>query len=88
MTVEPTESAELDAHDAAVEAIASTSPAGSSDHERRHREPTPDEDALQEAGAVAVLRRGVAATPELRQGLLLTGLLAVLTAAGKLAVPV
>ena len=87
MTVEPTESAELDAHDAAVEAIASTSPAGSSDHERRHREPTPDEDALQEAGAVAVLRRGVAATPELRQGLVLTGLLAVLTAAGKLAVP-
>jgi putative ABC transport system ATP-binding protein len=40
------------------------------------------------AGAVAVLRRGIAVTPELRQGLLLTVLLAVLTAAGKLALPI
>ena len=37
----------------------------------------PEEDALAGAGAVAVLRRGLAATPELRQGLALTVVLAV-----------
>ena len=37
---------------------------------------------------MAVLRRGLAVTPELRQGLLLTVALAVLTAAGKLAIPI
>ena len=47
-----------------------------------------DEEALADAGAVAVLRRGLAATPELRQGVALTLLMAVVTAAGKLAVPI
>ena len=35
-----------------------------------------------------MLRRGVAATPELRQGIFFTALMALATAAGKLAVPV
>ena len=78
----------LDEHDAAVEVLADTSPPGSHDRERTHRAATPDEVALHDAGALAVLRRGLAATPELRQGLVLTALLAVVTAAGKLAVPV
>ena len=50
--------------------------------------PRAEEDALRDAGAIAVLRRGLAVTPELRQGLVLTAVLAVATALGKLAVPV
>jgi putative ABC transport system ATP-binding protein len=78
----------LDDHDAALEVLADSCPPGSGDHERTHREHTPDEEALAGAGAVEVLRRGLVATPELRQGILLTVVLAVLTAAGKLAVPI
>jgi ATP-binding cassette subfamily B protein len=78
----------LDDHDAAVEALAATAHPGSSDHERPHPEPTPEEGALAGAGAIEVLRRGLAATPELRVGLVLTAALAVVTAIGKLAVPV
>ena len=78
----------LDAHGAAVEALAAAGPPGSSDHERVHREPTPEEDALLGAGAIELLRRGLVATPELREGVMLTLVLAVLTAAGKLAVPI
>jgi ATP-binding cassette subfamily B protein len=77
----------IDGHDATVDVLAMGHP-GSSDHERPHRDATPEEDALADAGAVQVLRRGLAVTPELRQGLALTALLAVATAAGKLAVPV
>ncbi|MFZ6005014.1 MAG: ABC transporter ATP-binding protein [Actinomycetota bacterium] len=77
-----------DAHDAALSVLAETSPPGSHDHERAHRAPTPEETALQDAGAISVLRRGLAVTPELRQGLVLTAVLAVATAAGKLAVPI
>jgi ATP-binding cassette, subfamily B, bacterial len=63
------------------------------DEERRRPDPSPDDDGipmgdLAGAGALAVLRRGIAVTPELRQGLLLTVVLAVLTAAGKLALPI
>jgi putative ABC transport system ATP-binding protein len=47
---------------------------------------TPQE--LADAGAVAVLREGVRVTPELREGLLFTVLMAVVTAAGKLALPI
>ena len=79
---------DLDEHDAAVEALVETSPPGSHDRERTHRGATPDETALQDAGAISVLRRGLAVTPELRQGLVLTAVLAVATAIGKLAVPV
>ena len=78
----------LDDHDAAVEALAATAHPGSSDHERPPPEPTPEEGELAGAGAMEVLRRGLAATPELRTGLVLTAALAVVTAVGKLAVPV
>ena len=47
-----------------------------------------EEEYLRGAGAMAVLRRGLAVTPELKQGLILTVLLAILTAAGKLAIPI
>lgn len=77
-----------DEHDAAVEVLADSAPPGSHDRERTHRLSTPEETALQDAGALAVLRRGLAVTPELRQGVVLTAVLAVLTAAGKLAVPI
>lgn len=77
-----------DPRDAAVEALAGTSPPGSSDHERAHRAATPEEQALGDAGALTVLREGLRVTPELREGLLLTAVLAVAAAAGKLAVPV
>jgi ATP-binding cassette, subfamily B, bacterial len=79
---------EPDRHGAAVDLLAETAPAGSSDHERPHRAPTPDEEALASAGAVAVLRRGLRVTPELRRGLMFTLAMAVATAAGKLAIPV
>ncbi len=78
----------LDDHDAAVEAIAAASPPGSTDHERQHPEPTPEEERLAGLGAIAVLRLGLRATPELRDGIAITIALAVATAAGKLAVPV
>ena len=88
MTTHPLEEPELDDHDAAIDCLATSSPPGSSDRERAHRAPTPEEDDLADAGAVEVLRRGLAVTPELRQGLVLTAVLAVVTAVGKLAVPV
>jgi putative ABC transport system ATP-binding protein len=74
--------------DAVVDVLTDAAPPGSHDHERRHPDMTAEEEALHDAGAVAVLRRGLAVTPELRQGLVLTALLAVATALGKLAVPV
>jgi len=72
---------------AAVGLLAEGAPPGH-DHEREHRPQTPEEDALQDAGAIEVLRRGLAVTPELRDGLVFTAVLAVVTAAGRLAVPV
>jgi ATP-binding cassette, subfamily B, bacterial len=78
----------LDDHDAAHDVLATSAPPGSGDHERLHPAPTPEEDALAGAGAMEVLRRGLAATPELRTGLALTAALAVVSALGKLAVPV
>lgn len=86
--VDPREAPVRDEHDPTIEVLTASSPPGSHDHERSHRAPTPEEDALAGASAVEVLRRGLAVTPELRQGLLLTAVLAVVTAAGKLAVPV
>jgi putative ABC transport system ATP-binding protein len=77
-----------DPHDAAVAVLAESAPPGVSDEERPHPTPTPEQAHVLHAGAVAVLRRGVAATPELRQGLLFTGVMALATAAGKLAVPI
>jgi len=77
-----------DPHDAAVAVLTDSSPPGSHDHERAQRPATPEELLLHDAGALTVLRRGLAVTPELREGLVLTAVLAVATAAGKLAVPV
>jgi putative ABC transport system ATP-binding protein len=77
-----------DPHDAALELLAETAPPGTTDEERPPARRTPDEEHLLEAGAIAVLRRGLRATPELRQGIAFTALMAVATAAGKLAVPI
>ena len=80
-----------DPHDAAAEVLLDAAPPGHFDEEVRRPEPSPDEEHmgdLADAGAIGVLRRGLAVTPELREGLLLTVLLAILTAAGKLALPI
>jgi putative ABC transport system ATP-binding protein len=58
------------------------------DGETSWSRPSPEEVHVLDAGAVEVLRRGLRATPELRQGIALTLAMAVVTAAGKLAVPV
>ena len=79
---------QLEEHDAVVDVLTDAAPPGSHDHERRHPDMTDEEEALRDAGAIAVLRRGLAVTPELRQGLVLTAVLAVATALGKLAVPI
>jgi ATP-binding cassette, subfamily B, bacterial len=76
-----------DVHDAAAQVLAETVPPGA-DEPRPHPPDTPDEVHVLEAGALGVLRRGLAATPELRQGVLLTAGMAIVTAAGKLAVPI
>nr|MBA3304047.1 ABC transporter ATP-binding protein [Acidimicrobiia bacterium] len=44
--------------------------------------------ALADAGAVEVLRRGLAVSPELKTGIAFTALMALATAAGKIAVPI
>lgn len=79
---------EPDPHDAAISLLAESAPPGCYDEDRPRPEPTPDEELLADAGAFEVLRRGVAVTPELREGLLFTVGLAIITAAGKLAVPI
>ncbi len=73
--------------DLAAALLADEAPPGSLDGEPAVAT-TPDEELLRDAGAVEVLRRGLAVTPELRQGIALTLVMAVVTAAGKLAVPV
>ncbi len=62
--------------------------AGGLDAEPALAAPSPDEVHVLDAGAVEVLRRGLAVTPELRQGIAVTAVMAAATAAGKLAVPV
>jgi ATP-binding cassette, subfamily B, bacterial len=73
--------------DLAAALLADEAPPGSLDGEPA-APTTPDEELLRDAGAVEVLRRGLAVTPELREGIALTLVMAVVTAAGKLAVPV
>jgi ATP-binding cassette subfamily B protein len=73
--------------DYATALLAEEAPPGSLDGEPV-RPSTPDEERLRDAGAFEVLRRGLAVTPELRQGIVLTTVMAVATAAGKLAVPI
>lgn len=75
-------------HGATIEVLADAAPPGSHDHERTHREATPEEFELRDAGALAVLRHGLAVTPELKEGVALTVVLAIATAIGKLAVPI
>jgi putative ABC transport system ATP-binding protein len=77
-----------DVHAAAADVLAESAPPGASDEERPRSEGTPDEVHILEAGAMAVLRRGLAVTPELRQGIALTVAMALATAGGKLAVPI
>jgi ATP-binding cassette subfamily B protein len=77
-----------DPRGAAVDLLAESTPASRLDGERPRPAATPDEVHVLEAGAVEVLRRGLAVTPELRQGIALTLVMAVVTAAGKLAVPI
>jgi ATP-binding cassette, subfamily B, bacterial len=77
-----------DVHAAAADVLAESAPPGASDEERPRSERTPDEVHILEAGALAVLRRGLAVTPELRQGIALTVAMALATAGGKLAVPI
>ena len=67
---------------AAVEAIEGGDVVGPwEDHDVRSLE------GIEGAGSLAVLRRGLAASPELRSGLLLTAAMALAVAAGKLLVP-
>ena len=73
--------------DLAAALLAAEAPPGSLDGEPP-APASPEEDRLRDAGALEVLRRGLAVTPELRQGIVLTLVMAVATAAGKLAVPV
>jgi ATP-binding cassette, subfamily B, bacterial len=77
-----------DGFDRAVDLLVESGPPGCFDEERPRPQPTPEEELLAGAGAFAVLRRGLAVTPELREGVLLTMGLAVVTAVGKLAVPI
>jgi putative ABC transport system ATP-binding protein len=77
-----------DPHDAAVQVLAESAPAGALDAERPRSAASPDEELVLDAGALEVLRRGLAVTPELRQGIALTLAMAAVTAAGKLAVPI
>jgi putative ABC transport system ATP-binding protein len=63
-------------------------PPGMVDNEPYRRPASPGEVHVLDAGAIEVLRRGLAATPELRQGIALTLVMAAVLAAGKLAVPV
>jgi ATP-binding cassette, subfamily B, bacterial len=89
MTAPPRDYEEVaDPRDAAVELLVESAPPGCYDEERHRPEPTPDEELLANAGALEVLRRGLAATPELREGVAFTIGLAILTAAGRLAVPI
>ena len=88
MTPVTTASSDRDPHGAAVGVLAETTPSGATDEERPHPAPTPEETHVLEAGAMGVLRRGLAVTPELRQGIAFTALMALATSAGKLAVPI
>ena len=47
-----------------------------------------EEEPLADEGAIALLRRGMAATPELRIGIRVTVAMAIVGAAGKLALPI
>jgi putative ABC transport system ATP-binding protein len=76
-------------HDAGLDDVCEELvPPGMVDGEPYRRPASPGEVHVLDAGAIEVLRRGLAATPELRQGIALTLVMAAVLAAGKLAVPV
>ncbi len=76
----------LDTTSGALEALADTVPPEGADEviARPHSAPEP----RAESGALSVLRRGIAASPELRQGLKVSIAFAVVAAIGKLAIPI
>jgi putative ABC transport system ATP-binding protein len=71
----------------AVDALASVTDADLMDDATEH-DHGPVDDDVSGRGALWVLRRGVAFSPELRRGLRFTVLLALASAAGKLAIPI
>jgi ATP-binding cassette, subfamily B, bacterial len=95
-----TERHPVDAHGAALDALADTMPPGqfdvdSSVEHLQETVPGPDpfgadDDSLDlgAGGALGVLRRGLAASPELKIGVAFTIAMAIATAVGKLAIPV
>ncbi len=92
----------VDTRGAAAELMERTLPAGMVDGDDHCRSgagaasdaslpgdgPEDDRPQVLDAGAIEVLRRGLAVTPELRQGIVITLAMAAVLSAGKLAVPV
>jgi putative ABC transport system ATP-binding protein len=76
-------------HRAAHDALAESAPAQARDEfTERVYEAFEDDEATDSTGALRVLRRGLAASPELRTGIKATIVFAIVGAAGKLAIPV
>ncbi|MCU1429517.1 MAG: transporter ATP-binding protein [Actinomycetia bacterium] len=77
-------------HDAAHDAVADAAPAQARDEftERVFEAFADDDEVLDTAGAMSVLRRGLAASPELRAAIKASIVFAIVAAAGKLAIPV
>jgi hypothetical protein len=75
---------------AARDAIADAAPAQARDEftERIYAAFDEDDEVTDSGGALHVLRRGLAASPELRRGIRATIVFAIVAAGGKLAVPV
>lgn len=75
---------------AALEAVSDALPAERVEEvlARPHPVLEGDEDGIATGGAVAVLRRGLAASPELRRGIVVSLVFAVVAAIGKLIIPI
>ena len=93
------ESRPVDPHTSALEAVSDTMPPGRFDIDTCDtNEPTEPDDSLGladddsldlgDGGALGVLRRGMAVSPELKAGIAFTIAMAIVTAIGKLAIPV
>jgi putative ABC transport system ATP-binding protein len=87
---EPGATIVTDHHGAAHDVIADSAPAQARDEftERVYEAFEEGDDVTETGGALRVLRRGLAASPELRAGIRATVVFAIVGAAGKLAVPV
>jgi putative ABC transport system ATP-binding protein len=77
-------------HGAARDAVADAAPAQARDEftERVYNAFDAEDDVTESAGALQVLRRGLAASPELRSGIRATIVFAIVAAAGKLTIPI